>query len=138
MPLDLEERERFRFYRISKGEKERVAEVLKRVLYGRGETALAVLYGSFLKDYPFRDIDVAVYVVGEGLDPLDYELSLEAELSEKLGYNTDVKVLNDAPPWFVKKALREGVILIEKIPLLNEKLYLKAVDEEALAEHIEP
>lgn len=93
------------------------------------EIVLAIVFGSFLKDYPFRDIDIAIYVVGNS-DALDLKFELEEELEESVGYPIDVTVLNDAPPWFVKKVLREGLVLFTKQPLLPEKLLLKALDEE--------
>jgi len=129
MSLDLEGRERFRFFRLGPREKEELIEKLRDELSRRGEVVLAVVFGSFLKDYPFRDADVAVYVVGVG-DFLDYKLGLEEELEKVANYPVDVAVLNDAPPWFVKKVLKEGRPIVVKQPLLLEKLYLKAIDEE--------
>jgi len=129
MSLELEERECFRFFRLSSQEKEVLIEKLREVLDRHGEVMLAVVFGSFLKDYPFRDIDIAVYIVGVE-DSLDYKLRLEEELEEVIDYPIDVVVLNEAPPWFVKKVLNEGRPIVVKQPLLLEKLYLKAIDEE--------
>jgi len=61
---------------------------------------------------------------------LDYKLRLKEELEKVVGYPIDVAVLNDAPPWFVKKVLNKGRPIVMKQPLLLEKLYLKAIDEE--------
>jgi len=129
MPLELEERERFRFYSLNPQEREELLERLREELCNRDEVKLAVVFGSFLKDYPFRDIDVAVYVTGN-IDPLDYKLRLEEELERKIGYPIDVTILNEAPPWFARKVLKEGRTLFTKQPLLLERLYLKAIDEE--------
>lgn len=131
---EFEEREQFRFYSLSPEEKERVLQRLTGVLGRHDEIKLAVVYGSFLKDYPFRDIDVALYIA-PAADPLNYKISLEVELEDSIGYPVDVAVLNDAPPWFVKKVLREGRVLVERQPALFEKLYLKAIDEEELIQH---
>ena len=129
MPLELEIKERFRFYELPWNGKKKVLGRLGVELSRHEEILLAVVYGSFLKNYPFRDIDVAVYVRGE-VDPLDYKFSLDEELSDKLGYPIDTRVLNDAPPWFVRKVLKEGIMVLEKAPLLLEKLLLKAIDED--------
>jgi len=129
MSLELEERERFRFFRLGPQEKEVLIKKLRDELSKRREVVLAVVFGSFLKDYPFRDIDVAVYAVPLE-DSLDYKLRLEDELEKVIGYPIDIAVLNEAPPWFVKKVLEEGRPIVVKQPLLLEKLYLKAVDEE--------
>jgi len=129
MSLELEERERFRFFRLSPREKEVLIEKLRGELGKRREVVLVVVFGSFLKDYPFRDIDVAIYAAPLE-DSLDYKLRLEEELEEVISYPIDVVVLNDAPPWFMKKVLEEGRPIVVKQPLLLEKLYLKAIDEE--------
>ena len=120
MSLELEEAEKFRFCELSREDKERVVRVLKEALEKKSEITLAVLYGSFLKDYGFRDIDVAVYVCGS-MNFLDYKFTLEQELEKTIGLPVDVRVLNKAPPWFIKKVLEEGRVLIKRTPFIVEK-----------------
>jgi len=129
MPLEIEIRERFRFYQLSWDEKDIVINRLGVELSRRNEILLAVIYGSFLKEYPFRDIDVAVYIRG-GIDPLDYKFDLDEALTDKLGYKVDTRILNYAPPWYIEKVLSEGRVILERIPLLLEKLLLKSIDED--------
>lgn len=100
----------------------RIARELEEV----EEITLAVLHGSFLRDYPFRDIDVAVYVL-YNVDPLDYKFSLESALEEKLGYAFDVQLLNYAPPSFARTALLGGRVIVERRPMLHEVLLLKSI-----------
>lgn len=133
MSLELEEAERFRYYELSSEKKHEVLSRLRSKLESLKNVVLAVLYGSFLRDGVFRDIDVAVYLSCgdcEELDPLKAELDLGAVLSEHVGYPVDVKVLNMAPPWFIRVVLEKGIVLIERVPSLVEKLYLRALDEE--------
>ncbi len=134
MPLEeLEERENFRFYKLEKSDREKILVRIKEVLSGRDEVVLAVVFGSFISGRVFRDIDIGVYVKSVVKDHLDYKFMLEEELSSILGYPVDVKVLNEAPPGFLKNVLINGKVLVERIPLIWEKLLLKAIDEE---EHI--
>lgn len=135
MPLEFEEAVKFRFYKLSRGEKERVMEALTMALAGRGEVALAILYGSFLKNISFRDVDVAVYVAGD-VDPLDYKFQLEDELTKTLKLPVDVKILNHAPQWFLKKVIEDGRVLVAGTTMTAERLYLKALDEEYFLTHI--
>ncbi len=125
--MELERKERFRFYRLCWEEKEGVLGRLRELLLGRGEIVLAVVFGSFLKDYLFRDVDIAVYV-SKSVDPLDYKLSLERELSKHISYPVDVTVLNMAPPWLIKKIIEEGRTVLVKQLYITEKIYLKAID----------
>ncbi len=129
MPLELELAERFRFFRLSPREKAEIADKLRRMLSGLKEVSLAIIYGSFLKEYPFRDIDVAIYIGGGNVDQLDYKLKLDTMLSEYLRYPVDVKILNNAPPWFTRRVLEDGKLLFNSVPFLGERLYLKAIDE---------
>ncbi len=124
--------ERIRLYKLPRHEKEKILEKLRQLLTSRDEIVLAVVYGSFLEDKPFRDIDIAVYI-GRDVDVLGYELELEEELSRHLGLPVDVRVIDEAPPWFVKKVLGKGKVVISRLPFAAERLYLKALDEETLA-----
>jgi len=125
--LELELREKFRFYEISQQEKKIILCKLKEVLKSRSEILVAVLYGSFLRKYPFRDIDLALYVKPQE-DLLKYKFMLEKELSEEIGFPVDVKILNYAPAWFILEVFESGKVLLNRFGLL-EKIYLKALDE---------
>jgi len=127
--------EKFKFYEINLEEKRKIVNKLKRMLKRRKEILLAIIYGSFLKDYPFRDIDVALYI-NQSMDPLDYKFMLEKELSEKTNYPMDVKILNYAPAWFILEVLENGKILVDKLGIA-EKIYKKALDEAISLERIQ-
>ena len=72
-----------------------------------------------------------------GVDPLHYTLDLEGMLEEALGYPVDVKLLNEAPAWFIKRVLEEGEVLLDRARNV-ERLYLKALDEgQALRVHLD-
>ena len=128
--MEIEERERFRFFELKKRRKEALLRKIVNLLENREEVFWAFAYGSFLRDVPFRDIDIAVYVYRD-VDPLDFKFRLDRELLKAIGLPVDVKVINRAPPWFIIKVINEGRRLVEKVPLLTEKLYLKAIDEKA-------
>ena len=120
MSLELEEKERFQFHRLSPREKVELLRELGEELSKHEEILLAIVFSSFLRDYPLRDIDVAVYIAGSR-DPLSYELELEEELERKISYPVDIVVLNNAPPWLIEKVLEIGKQLFTKQPGLREK-----------------
>jgi len=137
LSLELEEAERFRLHRLSREEKERITETLKKALEERSEIVVALLYGSFLRDTGFRDVDIAVYLK-DTPNPLDYQLTLGMTLEKLLGLPVDAKTLNEAPPWFLRKVVEEGGLLIEKVPFIVERLYLKALAEANMPESHSP
>ena len=99
-----------RVYSIEEHEKGRIKQLIKEFLMGRKEVLFAYLHGSFLSG-PFRDIDIAVYTDGER--DVFYELELERELEERLGFPVDVRVLNNAPISFRFKVLK-GELLFSR------------------------
>ncbi len=123
----IEERERFRFHQLSSNEKKRLIESIEAFLGQRDEILVAILYGSFLKGASFRDIDIALYVRG-GVSPIRYGAKVERELEELIGLPFDVRLMNFAPPWFIKRVIEEGFVLIDRYEII-EKLYLSALEE---------
>ena len=108
-----------------------VEERLRKALEEHGEVVFAYLHGSVLETEHFRDANVAVYFNESVGDPLKKELSLAAELEEKLGLEVDVRALNDAPPAFRYRAVK-GNLLTDR----NPKLRLRFI-EEAVWEYLD-
>ena len=118
--------ERFRYYRVSKEERETIIAKIKKILEEEN-VLLAILFGSFVELNSFRDIDVAVYV--RDSDDLDFIFKLASRLEEELGYPVDVVPLNIIPPKFRHYILTKGVIIVEKKPGLYEALLIQTMDE---------
>lgn len=114
---------------IQLGPRER-AEVAREVrrLVDRPEILMALLYGSFIEGGAFRDLDVGVYLAPSA-DDLLIPLEVEEEIRIHLGLPADVRVLNSAPPSVLKHVLSRSILLVERVPLLRERLLAKAVDE---------
>lgn len=120
-----------RWFELDDEERRRVAERLKAELLGEEAVALAFLFGSFLEGGPFRDVDVAVYLARD-LDMLEarvYADDLASRLSRAIGLPVDVVVLNYAPGWLRRRALR-GVELVVRDEFLFAALWANVLDEE--------
>lgn len=87
------------------GEEEK-ALVLQRLagfVSGYDEISFAYIFGSFVHDPGFHDLDIGVYLVGDIFYALyekttfDYEFQMGVSLEKLLNYPVDVKVLNRAP-----------------------------------------
>jgi len=122
----IEEKEKLRLYRLSKDEKRELIKRIKDILNEKDEIIVAIIYGSFLEGLNFRDIDVAVYV-GKRINPLKYGAKLEKQLGE-LGFPFDVRLLNFGPPWFIKKVVETGLLLLDKEKIIDA-LHLAALEE---------
>ncbi|KAF5059063.1 polymerase beta, Nucleotidyltransferase [anaerobic digester metagenome] len=100
-------------YEITDIQRKHVLDIIRSVLMGKKEIVFAYIHGSFLQNH-FRDVDLAIYL-DENLkreEALHFELALERELDEGLGFPADVRVLNYSPLSFKFKALKDGNILI--------------------------
>ena len=74
-------------------------QISKRLLE-RDEITFAYLYGSFILNVPFHDIDVAVFIdqmKAEIDDTLEYELQLSIDLELQIKIPIDIKIMNNAP-----------------------------------------
>ncbi len=82
------------------------------ILKNKEEIIFAYVHGSFLEN-DFRDIDIAVY-----LKPikkyLKYELYVEREIEDIVGYPVDVRFLNNAPLSFRFNVIKNGFLLFSK------------------------
>jgi predicted nucleotidyltransferase len=90
-----------------------IARSLAAELARHSEITVVVLYGSFLSDKAFRDIDIALVVDEAQLPPerfLGYELDRLEELSRFSTFPLDIRIVNRAPVLF-RYAVTQGQVL---------------------------
>ncbi|MFZ5634093.1 MAG: nucleotidyltransferase domain-containing protein [Bacillota bacterium] len=81
-------------------DRKEICRKITQILFRRQEIIFAYVFGSFIADASFHDIDIGVFIKKDWLGRqsfLDYQISLEIELEKELPFLTDVKVLNYAP-----------------------------------------
>ena len=84
------------------------------------EIAAAYIFGSFVGQEAFGDIDIGVLLAGGELPPpLEYELSMEAALEKEVRLAVDVRVLNSPPLSFQHQVIKSGLLVIDKDPNLR-------------------
>lgn len=89
---------------IPQNRREEIIERLVGILQPHREILFSYVFGSFVEQIPFRDIDVAVYYAPDQYDNLNvlgYEQTLAQELMEKINLPVDVRVINHAPLGFL-------------------------------------
>ncbi len=92
-----------------------IITTLRQVLEDAPDVRFAYLYGSFLEDRPFHDVDVAVYLECDG-DFSDRTLELAGAAERALreaGYPlpVDVRALNTAPLGFRYHVFRGRLLM---------------------------
>lgn len=107
---------------LSQSEKNHITSLISRILNQDERVIFAYLYGSFVSDTFFRDIDVFVYIRKDE-DAFVTQSSIRDNIYEAVihaGFHNigiddfDVRVINDAPYDFVIDILDKGMLLIDK------------------------
>jgi predicted nucleotidyltransferase len=105
------------YHKLSKKERSQVLDNLKEILSGKPEVIFAFVYGSFLEDkddLSFHDIDVGIYTTKMSeKDAVLYSLDLSGEITEKIKYPIDARVLNQAPINFLYHVI-QGKLILDK------------------------
>ncbi|MGB9628899.1 MAG: nucleotidyltransferase domain-containing protein [Thermodesulfobacteriota bacterium] len=110
--------------------KEKIINMIKDVLKQDGRIIFAYVFGSFIKEESFRDIDIGIYINNPDENIFVISSDIKTQLSimakkEKLDFSADqfdVKVINDAPFTFLKRVFKEGLLLIDHDPDLRTDL----------------
>jgi len=126
----LEEKRKFRFYRLSREKKQELIKKIRGFLNKYDEILLAVIYGSFIRSESIRDIDIAVFtrykIPYNKVE--EFEDTLSRAIEEEVGLPIDLKIIDYAPPWFRIKAL-DGIVVLEKSSAMVARLKFKARQE---------
>ena len=116
-------------HRLSFAEKQQVIRRLAEEMEGQKEVAFAYLYGSFIEDSPFHDIDVGVYLSGIGqAEAFIIAVKLASRLSIALNLEVDVRVLDFAPISFIFQVIC-GQIVFERAPEVRMGIVENAIHQ---------
>ena len=116
---------------------------LHRFFKGEEPVVVAYLFGSMVKEAMGRlsDADVAVLVSKDCHPTLDYHLHLMGRLAHIIRRETDVVILNEAPPLLCYEVIKYGKVLYcrderERVAFeertLDEYLDMSRIEEEYL------
>ena len=116
---------------ISKEKRDKITKELSLNLKDRKEIVFSYFHGSFLKDTPFSDVDVAVFI-DEKIKKEDY-LSVEIDIEQGLNniikkYPVEVRVLNSAPLSFRYGVIKEGDLIFTKDEELADDFVERTLD----------
>ncbi len=121
------------FYILSKKEREQIIKRIKKQLLKRKEIVFVYLYGSFLKDPCFRDIDIGIYLNEKIIKPsrfFYYQLEIGKGLEIPAKYLIDIRILNEAPSYFLASVFHKGKLLFSRDdPFLTELIEKVSAEE---------
>jgi len=111
-------------------EKEKLLKLLKEGLAKDERVIFAYIYGSFVKEQSFRDIDIGIYIKNSEENPFVISSDIKTQLSRAgKRENTDitadrfdVQIINHTPFTFLKRVSKEGILLVDRDPELRTDL----------------
>ncbi|HON82585.1 MAG TPA: nucleotidyltransferase domain-containing protein [Caldisericia bacterium] len=130
-----------KFFNLNKKEKDKIIDKIKSILLIDDNIEFSYIFGSFIQDNFFRDIDIGIYLknINEN-EVFDYEFKISNEISLKCKIDIeliDVRVLNFAPFPFLVNVFKDGILLFTKdekfLTDLIEKTSLYAVSNEHIS-----
>jgi predicted nucleotidyltransferase len=100
--------------RLSAKEKEVLTEKISDILKAKEYILFAYIFGSFVSEDGFKDIDVGVFISSVGnKSPLKLELKLEGEIGDAIHIPVDIRIINNAPASFIYNVLKGGIVIVD-------------------------
>lgn len=82
----------------------------------RKDLIATYIFGSFITEGYFSDIDIALLTRENPTSPLDFELMIEASIENIVKYPVDIRVINQAPLSFCQNVIKCGKVIMETDP----------------------
>jgi len=103
-----------KLYSLSEKGKKNLTAHLKELLNKDKRILFAYVYGSFIENLPFHDIDIGIFIRGiSEKEVTSFSIELSGMLSGQLKFPVDIRVLNFAPVPFRFQAVRGKIIFVE-------------------------
>ncbi len=111
-------------------EKEIVVREVSACLHrGYEEIIVVYLFGSFVTEQSFSDIDLGIITNVELDRPLNYEIDLESKLEQIVRYPVDIRIINRAPLSFCQNIIRHGRVIVDRDPNLRADFEAKILKQ---------
>ena len=101
---------------LAKQKKEEIIKTISACLLQHDEIFAAYIFGSFITQEAFTDIDLGVLLRHGYEDLLEYEVELERKLEKLVKFGIDVRILNSAPVSFSQNVIRSGQVIVDTDP----------------------
>jgi len=101
---------------LPEAEKAAVLERIAALLGEKQNILFAYVFGSYVRENEFADIDIGIFVADEIIEGLDLEFKMEDEIQSLVHFPVDVRVINRAPSSFVYRLIKEGRLVNDSAP----------------------
>jgi hypothetical protein len=102
---------------LSEVSRRRLAALIADRLAGLSDNILAAyVFGSFVEDKPYSDIDLGLLMLNDPGNPVVLEIDFETEIEKITGCPVDIRILNGAPLSFCQQVIRTGEVILDTDP----------------------
>jgi hypothetical protein len=102
---------------LSEVSRRRLAALIADRLAGLSDNILAAyVFGSFVEDKPYSDIDLGLLMLNDPGNPVVLEIDFETEIEKTTGCPVDIRILNGAPLSFCQQVIRTGEVILDTDP----------------------
>lgn len=117
-------------YSIKPSQKRNIIRAISsHLLQRREDISAAYLFGSFISNDLFSDIDLGILVHRDLLKSISFEMELEMELEGVVKPKVDVRLLNSAPISFCQNVIRNGQVILDREPNLRSEFEGKVLKQ---------
>jgi len=103
-----------KLHKISKREREKIKNKIKKILEKEKDVLFAYIFGGFVRDDSFHDIDIAVYIMPSSQkDFLKRTFEIANKIEREIDIETDVVAFNLIDP-YLRMEILEGELLFTK------------------------
>jgi len=95
--------------KMNKNQKLNVVNKISELISNDSDILFAYIFGSFVQNEAFSDIDIGIYLKGKA--NIKKEFDLENELEGALKLPVDVRTINNAPISFVYNILNDKILI---------------------------
>jgi hypothetical protein len=94
--------------KILTSKKEKIIKKIENLIQGREEIIFAYIFGSFIEEESFNDIDIAIYLNENKTSSKStfYEIELSNQIEKRINMSIDIIRLNFAPDSIVHRATK--------------------------------
>jgi len=115
---------------------EDIAERLKEYLKDKEEVLLAFIFGSAVSGRLTKGSDVDVAVLFSDMPNFQDVLKITTAVSEAIGREVDIVVLNNSSPVIRMQVLKNGKLIKNKNGVIYNNFYVKTVKEYDDLKHV--
>ena len=108
--------------RVNEGRKLNIIKKITNFIENDDKILFSYIFGSFVENDEFSDIDIGVYT--KDAADINLEFELENEIEKMVNIPVDVRIINNAPVPFAYNVIKNGIVIKENDERTDFEVYV--------------